>query len=674
VSEVGTAYVRILPSAKGFSSALRGEVATGATVAGKQGAGAFKGAFMAPLKGLAGPMAAVFGGVAVMNGFKSAIAAASDLGESVNAVRVSYGEAADGVLDLSKKSAQALGLSSVDFNSLAVRFSAFSKTIAGEGGNVVGTLEDLTGRAADFASVMNLEVNEAAELFQSGLAGETEPLRRFGIDLSAAAVQAYAYANGIGTAGKELTESEKVQARYGLLMESTAKTQGDFANTSDGLANTLRRLGAKWDDVKARIGQAFLPAVTAAASFLETGVIPIVGRAADALGALFSGGGDGGGGLGKRLAVIRDAIGAVAEVLTTGNLGGKFAAVFQGEAATKFGEVLVGIRDTAIRLWEALQVGAGNLAAFWNGTLLPIIAKVASIVQSNLAPAFAAMADFVSTRVLPAVRDLASLYMEHLHPAILAVVGVVGGLVGALLVAVTWIQGKVIPVVMNIAGPVFGFLVNAIKTNITVTGMFINAIVSVVKWVVSAGQAVWNFATSAVSAFGRFRDGVSSGIASAVSLVASLPGRFLGALGNLGGLLVGAGMDLIRGLGRGIENMLGWVREKAAGIANAVKNAAKAALGIASPSRVFIEIGRYAGQGLAIGLSDTRQVEAAARGLASAAVVPVPVAAGGGAVPVAGAAAGGGGGRTINVYGPLESQVAALRRAERYDDILRGFA
>ena len=39
--------------------------------------------------------------------------------------------------------------------------------------------------------------SDALALFQSGLAGETEPLRKFGIDLSAAAVEAHAIATGI---------------------------------------------------------------------------------------------------------------------------------------------------------------------------------------------------------------------------------------------------------------------------------------------------------------------------------------------------------------------------------------------------------------------------------------------------------------------------------------------
>jgi hypothetical protein len=56
-----------------------------------------------------------------------------------------------------------------------------------------------------------------------------------------------------------MTEAEKVMARYGLLMQETAITAGDFANTSDGLANTQRILKAEFENVKAEVGEALIP-------------------------------------------------------------------------------------------------------------------------------------------------------------------------------------------------------------------------------------------------------------------------------------------------------------------------------------------------------------------------------------------------------------------------------
>jgi hypothetical protein len=204
----------------------------------------------------AGAMA--FAGVAFA-GFKKLADGASDLNESLNAVDVTFGEASAGILELSQNASKAAGLSRKDFNSLAVQFAAFAKTVAGDGGDVVKTVDDMTRRAADFASVMNLEVADAARIFQSGLAGQSEPLRKFGIDMSAATVAAYAVANGISASAASMTEAEKVTARYGLLMESTAFAQDDFTNTSDGLANSQRILAADLENLKDEIGMGLLP-------------------------------------------------------------------------------------------------------------------------------------------------------------------------------------------------------------------------------------------------------------------------------------------------------------------------------------------------------------------------------------------------------------------------------
>ena len=190
------------------------------------------------------------------------VRAASDLEESTNAVNVAFGAAAKSVLAIGETSAKSLGLAKTEFNEAAVRFSAFADRIVGEGGDVAGFIQDVSQRAADFASVFNIDVSEALRVFQSGLAGEAEPLKRFGINLLQSEVNAFAMANGIGEVGRELTETEKVQARYGLLLQSTNKTAGDFANTSDGLANSQRILAANFKDLQAEVGEALLPAVT----------------------------------------------------------------------------------------------------------------------------------------------------------------------------------------------------------------------------------------------------------------------------------------------------------------------------------------------------------------------------------------------------------------------------
>ena len=257
---LGNAYVRIRPDMDGFQTEANRSISTVLKSAAKVAAIAAGGA-----------LATV--GVKVL---KDSVAEASNLNESLNAVQVTFGKNAKGIMALGENAAKALGLSKTEFNGLAVRFSNFAQTVAGKGGDVVGTMDDLTTRASDFASVMNLDVGQAAELFQSGLAGETEPLRQYGIDLSAAAVQAHALAKGIWNGKGEMTEAQKVQARYSLLMKSTNKTAGDFANTSDSLANRQRIANAQWKNAKASIGQALLPVMQSVTAFIQEKVVPAI--------------------------------------------------------------------------------------------------------------------------------------------------------------------------------------------------------------------------------------------------------------------------------------------------------------------------------------------------------------------------------------------------------------
>jgi hypothetical protein len=183
----------------------------------------------------------------------------SNLKESLNALEVVYGDNADGIKKLGEASAQSLGVSNSEFNNYAVSISAFAKQIAGEGGDVVGTVDILSKRVADFASVMNLDFGEAAEKFQSGLAGQSRPLREFGIDVSDARVKQQALADGIWNGVGAMTENQKVQGRYNAIMAQTAQVTGDFARTSGDAANKTRILEAELENQKAALGKGLMP-------------------------------------------------------------------------------------------------------------------------------------------------------------------------------------------------------------------------------------------------------------------------------------------------------------------------------------------------------------------------------------------------------------------------------
>lgn len=276
-SAIATAYVQLIPTTSGIGAAISSEFTGVGEAAGQN----MSGGIMSAVKKLAGPLAAAFTIGAAISFGKDAIQQASDLNESANAIKVTFGDASGAIATLGETASKRLGLSQSQFNGIATQFSAFAGTIAGEGGNVADVIDKISQRGADFASVMNLDVNDSMRIFQSGLAGETEPLRKYGIDLSQAAVEAYAMSAGIWDGVGTMTEAQKVQARYGSLMAQTSKTQGDFANTADGLANSQRIANAQIQDAQAKLGSAFLPMVQAVTVFLANTFIPVITSVGD---------------------------------------------------------------------------------------------------------------------------------------------------------------------------------------------------------------------------------------------------------------------------------------------------------------------------------------------------------------------------------------------------------
>lgn len=314
------AWVEILPDFSRFATEAERGIVHNLGMAGDRGSAAMGTSLVAGVGKFAVPIAAAIAALGIGNLIGDAVrigidqvaasvGVASDLNESVNALNVSFGDASQGVQDLGSRSATSLGISNREFNTLAVRFSGFADAIVGQGGDAAGFIEELTTRGADFTSVYNLQVAEALTLFQSGLAGETEPLRRFGVDLSAAAVEAFAYANGIAAAGTPLTEAQKQQARYQLLLQETSKTEGDFANTSGELAKQQRILAASFEDAQARLGTALLPGLTELINLANEELVPILGEVIDEVGPILADA------LSESVPAIKDLVAALAPLI-----------------------------------------------------------------------------------------------------------------------------------------------------------------------------------------------------------------------------------------------------------------------------------------------------------------------------------------------------------------------
>lgn len=284
-----------------------------------------------------GALAGAAMGAAAIAGMVKSTGHASDLEEALNKSNELFGTSAGVMEDWAKGAASNLGLSTEAALDGASGIGAMLRPMGFAADEAAAMSKQMAILASDMGSFNNEDPSEMLDRIRSGLSGESEPLKRFGSVLSAARVALFAVKNEmididhesvnfkdaqlkLGSAirknidvieefgegsweaqeaavklgraeakfqdeltgsNAKLDESTKIRARLGLLMEDTAIQQGDFARTSDGLANQQRILGAEFKNVSASIGAVFLPIATKAMAFLLDTAVPAIKKLAD---------------------------------------------------------------------------------------------------------------------------------------------------------------------------------------------------------------------------------------------------------------------------------------------------------------------------------------------------------------------------------------------------------
>lgn len=227
-------------------------------VGGTGAAATFTG--MVAAKGLDFIADAAYGAGQAVGGFiQDSISAASDLNESMSKSSVVFGAQADQVSKWGDTAADSFGLSKRAAIEAAASFGNVFKGLNFTADESAKMSERLVALAGDLASFNNIDPTEALDKLRSGLAGEAEPLRSVGVFLTEAQVKAKAMQLGLVDAHGEMSEGAKIIARYNLILEQTKTAQGDFARTSDELANSQRKANAELEDLQAELGERMLP-------------------------------------------------------------------------------------------------------------------------------------------------------------------------------------------------------------------------------------------------------------------------------------------------------------------------------------------------------------------------------------------------------------------------------
>ena len=150
------------------------------------------------------------------------------------------------------------GLSKLSAKQFASTFMAMSNGmgVAAEAGKNMSL--NLTALAGDMASFYNVEQDVAFTALKSVFTGETESLKRFGIVMTEANLEAYALSQGITKSYSAMSQAEKVALRYSFVLNATKGAQGDFARTSNNWANQVRILKEQFKELAGIIGNGLL--------------------------------------------------------------------------------------------------------------------------------------------------------------------------------------------------------------------------------------------------------------------------------------------------------------------------------------------------------------------------------------------------------------------------------
>lgn len=511
----------------------------------------------ASFRGLGGVIAGVLAGAAVVDQIRDTIDAASDLAESTSKVQVVFGDAAGSVLAFAEGAATAFGQSTRQALEATGTFGNLLRAVGLSEEQAAEFSTTMAGLASDLASFNNTSVDDALNALRSGLVGETEPLKRFGVNLNEATLRAEALALGLEVGTGTLSSATKAQAAYSLILKQTSLAQGDFARTAGGLANQQRILTAQIDNLRSRIGQALLPAALAVVSSLNRRVIPAVEATADTLGDILGPAIDGAGDLLRDLA---DGIEEIVDVLLFGadptGLAAELAALVGAAGDADLIAGLAGILDDVAGAVGRARDGAAGAAEILTGSLREAFSGSTLDIQAYLRDGLDLLVGAYDA-MGPAVEEI-NRHLAEQRDILVPAAAAAGSFVAAF---ATYVQisrsVSAVTSALQLLGPALGAALAPLVAN--PAGLIVAGIVALGAAVTAAYFEIEPFRNAvdatarvirdvAVDAFGALVDAART-VGSALADAASAVGGFLEDVGSAASDGLQAAGDAFRGVG-----------------------------------------------------------------------------------------------------------------------------
>jgi hypothetical protein len=307
-----------------------------------------------------------------------AVMSASNFEAEFEGVNQVFKDAAGSVQAFAEAASQTAGLSATEALRASKTFGLFA-TGAGLGvdaaANFSTTMVQLAG---DLGSFNDVPTADALAAIQSGLMGQAEPLRQFGVFLDDARLKsALLNATGIEVSGT-LGTQEKMMAAYYAILEQTTIQQGDYVKYQDTLGNSLKTISTDFENLTRDIGMMLIPVITEAMPVIKEMATEIGEKLKTAIASI------------DWKALIQAVVDfTVFLVQNAETIARVVAAIFILNTAFKLMAVASGIAKTAIALqtWFTAQLATGTTLATIATNLLssamrliPFVAVIAGLI------------------------------------------------------------------------------------------------------------------------------------------------------------------------------------------------------------------------------------------------------------------------------------------------------
>lgn len=607
--------VSVVANTKQFSRAFKGLAnetgLSSLTSAGKAAIGVFA-------KAAAATTAAV-GAASV-----KAIGLAADLEQSTGAVEAVFKSAADQMKAYAAEAPTAVGLTANAYQELATVLGSQLKNGGTAIDELGGKTNELIALGADLSAMFGGTTADAVAALSSALKGERDPIERYGVTLKQAMIDAKASELGFADVSSAAAQQaatlalimeqtsdahgafaregdtlahqlQVLKARVTDLATQAGEKLLPLATSAVTFIND--NLGPAVDQISTFVTTRVVPALQAAAEIFQTSIAPKLRAAAEVFTSEIL----------PRLQALADWISQNAPPIFN-----SFIQLIQdwGPALTAAGGVITAF-ITGVRAFQrvtaiinAVKVAWAALSAVLAANPIILIAAAIAALAAGLVYAYQHSETFrtvvdagleriktaalglwealktawetigvpLATLIVNVFQGVAANWDAIWDGIVTTLIGVWTIIEGVVTGALNIIQGIIQVITSAISGDWSGVW-EGIKTILSGAWTAISSVISgaleIVQGIIQSALAtisgiwtgIWNTIGSTVSnAWTGITSGIRSGISTAVSTIASLPGRILSALGNLGSLLVNAGRSVIDGFVNGITSAFGRVQ------------------------------------------------------------------------------------------------------------------